>query len=349
MPETLPIPGNDLSQPGKTLSGLEKAAALLIILGQENSGPILTNLAPKEIEGLTIQIGLTHVVSNDIRLQVLREFRMLLLAKQYIIQGGLEYARSLLCMAMDEGEADKLMERVQRIIEGNPFEFMEQANPSNLLELLRHEHPQTTSLILAHLSPRQASAIIQGLPAETKLDVIRRIADMDQIDHHVLNLLHQSLKGKISALLSTSQDQVGGPESVAEILNLVDSTSEKQIMSGLVGEDPELAEQVQSLMFTFDDLEHIDPRGIQRILAQAEMGDTILALKAATDTLKQKFLDCVSKRNAEGIAEELEIMGRIPLKDVEEAQQKILQIARDLEEAGEIVIIRGGGDDSQYI
>jgi flagellar motor switch protein FliG len=329
-------------------TGLEKAAALLIILGQENSAAILPSLTESEIERLTLQISRMQTVPNEIRLQVLREFRMLLLAKQYILQGGLDYARSLLSMAMDENTAEKLLTRVQRILEGNPFEFMEQANPSNLLEVLRHEHPQTISLILAHLSPGQASAVTQGLPPDVRLDVVRRIAGMEQIDSQVLSLLNKSLQGKISTLLNISRDQIGGAEKVAEILNLVDSASEKQIMSALAAEDPQLAEQIQMLMFTFEDLEHIDPRGIQKILAQAEMGDIVLALKAVSDSLREKFLTCVSKRNAETIREELEVMGRVPLKDVEEAQQKILQIARELEEAGEIVIIRGGSD-AQYI
>ena len=331
------------------LLGLQKAAALLIILGQENSAAILPNLTEHEIERLTLEISRTKSIPNETRLQVLREFRMLLLAKQYIVQGGLDYAKSLLSMAINDADAvERLINRVQRILEGNPFEFMEQANPINLLEVLRHEHPQTISLILAHLSPPQASAVIQGLPTDIRLDVVRRIARMEQIDSQVLSLLNRSLQGKISTLLNTSQDQIGGTERVAEILNLVDSTSEKQIMSSLAAEDPRLAEQIQMLMFTFEDLEHIDPRGIQKILARAEMTDTVLALKAASDTLRDKFLGCVSKRNAETIREELEIMGRVPLKDVEEAQQKMLQIARELEESGEIVIIRGGGD-GQYI
>ena len=252
-------------------------------------------------------------------------------------------------MVMDDGDVGHLMNRVQRLIEGNPFEFMEHSNPSNLLDVLRHEHPQTVSLILAHLSARQASAVLQGLPAETKLDVVKRIAAMEQTDPQVLSLLTNSLKGKISSLLTTFQDQIGSPERVAGILNLVDTNPEKQVMSALSTEDPQLAEQVQMLMFTFEDLENLEPRGIQRILSQADLKDTVLALKAVTDSLKDKFLGCVSKRNSQAIAEELDTMGRVPLKDVEEAQHRLLQIARELEESGEIVIIRGGADEAEYI
>ena len=281
--------------------------------------------------------------------KVLREFHMMMLAKQYIGQGGLDYAKTILGDAMDSEEADELINRVQRLIEGNPFEFMEDADPENLLELLRHEHPQTISLVLAHLSPRMSSSILQGLPSEVKLDVVRRITSMDQIAPEVITMLLQSLRGRISSLLNTSQDRVGGPEKVAEILNLVDTTSEKQIMSGLAADDPELVEKIQSLMFTFEDLEHIDGRGIQRIMQQTETNDVVYAIRGATDSLKDKFLSCVSTRKAAEINEELEVMQRVPIRDVEGAQQRIVEIAKELEEAGEIVILRGGEEEAQYI
>ena len=349
MQNTLPAEQGTSSLSETNLSGPEKAASLFIILGQENASPLLAGLSAREVESLTFQIGRIRAVSSRDRLEILRECRMLLLTKEYILQGGLDYAKSLLSSTMTQADADKMIGRVQRLLEGNPFDFMEQANPANLLDVLRHEHPQIIALILAHLSAGQSSAVIQGLPPETKLDVVRRIAAMQHIDQAVIDMLNKSLKGKISSLLQTPQNQIGGPQKVAEILNLADSASEKQVMSGLSEGDPELAEQVQALMFTFDDLEYIETMGIQRILAQAKQTDIILALKAASDTLKEKFLSSVSSRNAESIAEELAIMGRVPLKDVEEAQQKLVGIAKDLEESGEIVIMRGGGDDSEYI
>ena len=341
--------GRDSALKETELSGTERAAMLLIILGQENSASILPKLTEPHIEALTLQIGRTPTVPTEIRLRILREFRDLLQAKQYITQGGLDYAKSILLKAMEEPDADRLISRVRRIIEGDPFEFMEQAHPSNLIEVLRQEHPQTIALILGHLGPDQASAVLQGFSPEMRLDIIKRIAAMEQIDSQVLNLLDKSLHEKLSSMLSPTGDRVGGAEKVAEILNLVDSTSEKQIMSGLATDNPELAEEVQMLMFTFEDLESLDPRGLQKILGQTQTADIVLALKAAPDSLKEKFLNCVSARNSEAIQDEIEVMGRVPLKDVEEAQKKILEIARNLEEAGEIVIIRGGGTDSQYI
>ena len=329
-------------------TGAEKAAIMLITLGQQNAAKILPNLNQPEIENITLNIGRFPVVSNKIRLKVLQEFRMMMLAKEYVSQGGLEYARVLLCMVMDDSRAGELIERIRRNIEGNPFEFMEQADPQNLLEILEQEHPQTIALILAHLSPHRASNVIQGLTPDARLDVVKRIAAMDQIDPEIVSLIHDSLRGKISSIL-TSQGQFGGPKQVADILNLVDASSERQIMSGLAADDPELAEEIQSKMFTFDDLEHMDDREMQKLLIKIDNADLILALRGATDSLKEKFLNCVSTRNREAIIEELETMGRTPLKDVEAAQTNIAEKAKALEDAGEIIIIRESGDEAQYI
>ncbi|MCH8294461.1 flagellar motor switch protein FliG [Candidatus Poribacteria bacterium] len=329
-------------------TGAEKAAIMLITLGQQNAAMILPNLNQPEIENITLNIGRFHVVSNKIRLKVLQEFRMMMLAKEYISQGGLDYARALLSMVMNKSKAGELIERIRRNIEGNPFAFMEDADPQNLLETLQQEHPQTIALILAHLSPHRASSVIQGLTPDTRLDVVKRIASMDQIDPEIVSLIHDSLRGKISSIL-TSQDRFGGTKQVADILNLVDGSSERQIIFGLAADDPELAEEIQSKMFTFDDLEHMDDREMQKLLVTIDNADLILALRGATDSLKEKFLNCVSSRNREAIIEELETMGRTLLKDVEGAQTNIAERAKNLEAAGEIIIIRGTGDEAQYI
>ncbi len=327
------------------LGGVEKAAILLMNLGVEGAASIYKALEPRQMERLTFAIGRMQNVDPLARLSVLRECYQLMLAKQYYLQGGLDYARNVLGMAIGEEDAGRVLDRVQRLLEGNPFDFMEHASPQQLIELLRGEHPQTISLILAHLSPEQSSTVLQGLPNEIQLDVIMRIAEMENIAPQVLDLIHSSLKGRITRLLNTNATRVGGTKQVAELINRVDSSSENFILSGLSEQNPTLADEIKSLMFVFDDLVLLENRDLQKILGTADDATIVLALRATSAELKEKFLRCVSTNRATRIQEELEFMNPAPVREVQAAQQQIVQIAKDFEAKGEIRIQHRGEEE----
>lgn len=333
----------------KELKGVEKAAILLVTLGAERAAQIYKHLKEDEIEKVSIQITQLKAVSPDVKLEVLREVYNDILAREYVEQGGLDFAKSALANAMGEERAKRILERVQRSLEGNPFEFLDKADPEQLIMLLENEHPQVISLILANLSPEQASAVLGGLPDQVRYEVIKRIASMESITPDVLELLRTSLQTRISTMMGGTA-KVGGPELVAEILNRVDSNVEKSVLEKLEKEDPELAEQVKNLMFVFDDFMLLDDRDLQKVIRSVKDNrDLVLALKGATEELKEKFFKNMSQRMALMLKEDMEVMGRVPLREVEAAQQRIIQVAKELDEAGEIVLQRRGAEEEVFI
>lgn len=331
------------------MKGVEKAAALLVTLGTEATAQIFKYLEEDEIERISLQISNLRKITPQMRASVLREAYNYILAREYVEQGGFEFAKDALTQAMGEEEARRILERVKRALEGNPFEFLDKADPEQLITLLANEHPQVVSLILANLSPEQASAVFQGLPEEMRYEVAKRVAFMENITSDVLELLRSSLKSKLSTMLSKTS-KMGGPEFMAEILNRVDPSVEKEVLRKLEEEDPELAEKIKSLMFVFDDLLLLEDRDMQKVIRSVkDMRDLALALKGATDELKEKFFRNMTQRMALMVKEEMEIMGRVPLREVEAAQQRIVQVAKELEEAGEIVISKRGGAEEVFI
>jgi len=333
----------------KELKGVEKAAILLVTLGAERAAQIYKHLNEDEIERVSIQITQLKAVSPEVKLEVLREVYNDILAREYVEQGGLDFAKSALANAMGEERAKRILERVQRSLEGNPFEFLDKADPEQLIMLLENEHPQVISLILANLSPEQASAVLGGLPDQVRYEVIKRIANMESITPDVLELLRTSLQTRISTMMGGTA-KVGGPELVAEILNRVDSNVERSVLEKLEEEDPELAEQVKNLMFVFDDFMLLDDRDLQKVIrAVKDNRDLALALKGATEELKEKFFKNMSQRMALMIKEDMEVMGRVPLREVEAAQQRIIQVAKELDEAGDIVLQRRGAEEEVFI
>jgi flagellar motor switch protein FliG len=331
------------------LKGVEKAAILMITLGAERAAQIYKHLNEDEIEKVSLQISQLRAVSPDVKLEVLREVYDDILAREYVEQGGFDFAKSALANALGEDEARRILERVRRSLEGNPFEFLDKADPEQLIVLLENEHPQVISLILANLSPEQASAVLQGLPDDVRYEVIKRIANMESITPDVLELLRTSLKTRISTMMSGTS-KVGGPELVAEILNRVESNVEKSVLGKLEEEDPELAEQVKNLMFVFDDFMLLDDRDLQKVIRSVKDNrDIALALKGATKELQEKFFKNMSQRAALMIKEDMEVMGRVPLREVEAAQQRVIQAAKELDEAGEIVLQRRGAKEEVFI
>jgi len=331
------------------MKGVDKAAALLVTLGTEVAAQIFRYLDEDEIEKISLRISSLKKITPEMRANAFREAYNYILAREYVEQGGFEFAKAVLTQALGEEEARRILERIKRALEGNPFEFLDKADPEQLITLLANEHPQVVSLILANLSPEQASAVFQGLPEEMRYEVAKRVAFMENITSDVLELLRSSLKSRLSTMLSKTS-KIGGPEFMAEILNRVDSSVEKEVLKKLEEENPELAEKIKSLMFVFDDLLMLDDRDMQKLIRNIkDTRDLVLALKGATDELKEKFFRNMTQRMALMIKEDMEIMGRVPLREVEAAQQRIIQVAKELEEAGEIVLVRRGGGEEVFI
>ncbi len=327
------------------LNGVQKAAVLLITLGPEKSSEIFKHLKEDEIEELTLEIANTRSVSPDIKDAVINEFYQVCLAQQYIAEGGIGYAKELLEKALGDEEAQHVITKLTASLQVRPFEFIRKTEPSQVLNFIQDEHPQTIAMILSYLAPGQASMILGALGPEKQADVARRIAMMDRTSPEVIKEVERVLERKLSSLINQDYTIAGGVDSVVAILNAVDRGTEKRIMETLEIEEPELAEEIRKKMFVFEDILLLDDRAIQRVLRDVENSDLGVALKGANEDVQNAIFKNLSSRLAAMIREDMEYMGPVRMKDVEEAQQKIVGVIRKLEDAGEIVISRGGGDD----
>ena len=329
----------------REMDGVEKAATLLITLGPEKSAKIFKHLKEEEIEQLTLEIANTSSVSPQTKEKVLSEFYEICLAQQYIAEGGIVYAKELLEKALGEEKAKDVIGKLTASLQVRPFEFIRKTDPSQLLNFIQDEHPQTIALILSYLPASQASMVVSSLPPEKQADVARRIAQMDRTSPDVIKQVEKVLERKLSSLVNQDYTIVGGVDAIVSILNSVDRGTEKHIMETLEVEEPELADEIRKKMFVFEDILSLDDRAIQRVLRDVDNSDLALALKGATEEVQNVILNNLSKRLAVMIKEDMEYMGPVRMKDVEEAQQKIVNIIRKLEDSAEIVIARGGGDE----
>ncbi|MDR3113976.1 MAG: flagellar motor switch protein FliG [Treponema sp.] len=329
----------------KDITGRQKAAIFLVSIGAEVSSEIFKYLREDEIETLTFEIARLETVESEQKDAILQEFQELMMANQFISTGGIDYARELLEKALGSQKAVDIINRLTSSLQVRPFDFIRRTDPAHLLNFIQQEHPQTIALIVAYLEPNKASVIIQNLPHEMQSDVARRIATMDRTSPEVLREVERVLEKKLSTLSSEDYTAAGGVESIVEILNLVDRTSEKQIIEALEGEDPELAEEIKKRMFVFEDIVMIDDKSIQKILREVDSQELAKALKSVDAEVQDKIFRNMSKRAAGMLKEDMDYMGPVRLKDVEEAQQKIVSIIRRLEESGEIVIARAGEDE----
>ena len=273
------------------------------------------------------------------------EFYEICLAQQYIAEGGIAYAKQLLDAALGEDRAKTVIGKLTASLQVRPFEFVRKADASQLLNFIQDEHPQTIALILAYLSPAQSAAVVSALPPEKQADVAKRIAVMDRTSPDVIKEVEAVLEKKLSSLVNQDYTIVGGVESIVNILNTVDRSTEKHIMETLEVEDPELADEIRRRMFVFEDILTLDNRAIQTVLREVDNNELAIALKNANEDVQKVIFDNLSSRLASMIKEDMEFMGPVRLKDVEDAQQKIVNIIRKLEDSGEIVISRGGGDE----
>ncbi len=329
----------------KELSGRQKAAIFLVTLGSEISAEIFNHLREDEIETLTFEIARLDNVEPEERDKVLMEFKELMMAQDFITSGGIDYARELLEKSLGSQRAVDIINRLTSSLQVRPFDFIRRTDPAHLLNFIQQEHPQTIALILAYLEPAKASIILGSLPHEIQSDVAKRIATMDRTSPEVLREVERVLEKKLSTLSSEDFTAAGGVENIVEILNLVDRSTEKLIIESLEEEDPELAEDIKKRMFVFEDIVLLDDRAIQKVLREVDTGELAKALRGVDAEVQDKIFKNMSKRAAALLKEEMEYMGPIRLKDVEETQQKIVSIIRKLEDSGEIVVARSGEDE----
>jgi flagellar motor switch protein FliG len=337
--------GGSKKKGAKEYTGRQKAAIFLVTIGSEISAEIFKFLREDEIETLTFEIARLETIDAEQKDTILQEFQELMMANQFISTGGIDYARELLEKSLGSQKAIDIINRLTSSLQVRPFDFIRRTDPAHLLNFIQQEHPQTIALILAYLEPNKASIILQNLPHEVQSDVARRIATMDRTSPEVLREVERVLEKKLSSLSSEDYTAAGGVESIVEILNLVDRASEKQIIEALEDEDPELAEEIKKRMFVFEDIVMLDDRAIQKVMREVDSQELAKALKSVDSEVQDKIFKNMSKRAASMLKEDMEYMGPVRLKDVEEAQQKIVSIIRHLEDTGEIVVARAGEDE----
>ncbi len=327
------------------LSGKQKSAILLISLGPEKSAKIFSQLHDDEVEELTLEIANMRKISSEDREKVLEEFYQVCLAQEFISEGGISYAKEVLEKAMGSQKALEIINKLTASLQVRPFDFVRKADASQLLNFIQNEHPQTLALILSYLSAGQAATILAALPQDKQADVAQRIATMDSTSPEVIKEVELVLERKLSSMVTQDYASTGGIQSIVDILLAVDRGTEKFIMETLEIQNAELADDIRKRMFVFEDIINLDSVSIQRFIREIENNELAVALKGSTEEVREVIFANMSKRMAEMLREDMEFMGPVRLRDVEEAQQKIVNVIRKLEEAGEIIISRGGGDE----
>jgi len=332
------------------LTGPQKAAVLMVALGTEVSSEVFKYLREDEIENLTLEIANLPKVSHEDKEQVLNEFHEIMIAQRFILQGGVEYAKDLLKRSLGEERARELIDKL--LSQKKPFEFMRKVDPVQLLNTIQGEHPQTIALILGYLPPERGSVILSELPPETQSDVVRRLATLERSSPEALQRVETILHTKLASFATGTkrgEARVGGIESVVDMLNQVERDVERTVLEGVSEQDPELAEEIRKRMFTFEDITRLDDRSAQRVLREVDIRELAMALKGASDTAKDMVFRNMPKRAAAMLKEEIEFLGPVRARDVEEAQQKVINVIRQLEDSGEIIVSRGGKGGEKII
>ncbi|MCX7632930.1 MAG: flagellar motor switch protein FliG [Turneriella sp.] len=335
-----------MSQQAKTeFTGKQKAAIFLVTIGPEVAGDIMKRLSETEVDTIAYEIARLDKIRPEDKEKVLQEFQELMMAQEFISRGGIEQARAILERALGTQKAIDILNRLTSTLQVRPFDFVRRQDPAQLLNFIQNEHPQTIALILSYLDPPKAAMILSSLDQKVQADVARRIAKMDRTSPEVLREVERVLERKLSTLSNEDYTMAGGIDVVVEVLNNVDRSTEKSIIEALEAEDPELAEEIKKKMFVFEDIVLLDDKAIQKVLRELDNQDLAKALKAVDTEVQEKIFRNMSKRAAALLREDMEFMGPIRLKDVEDAQQKIVNIIRKLEEDGEIVVARAGEDE----
>lgn len=329
----------------KELTSRQKAAILLISLGPDVSARVYKYLSEEEIEKITLDISSVKMVDTETKEAILEEFHQMAIAQDFIDQGGINYAKEVLEKALGPEQAKNILNRLTSSLQVRPFDFARKADASQILNFIQGEHPQTIALILSYLDPIKAGQVLSALPPEIQADIARRIALMESTSPDIIYEVERVLENKLSSAVTQDYTITGGIESVVEVLNGVDRSTERTILDALEVRDPELAEEIRKRMFVFEDIVTLDSRSIQRVIREADNNDLMHALKVCSEEVQEIVFKNMSGRMVENFKEEMQYMGPVRLKDVEEAQTRIVGIIRRLEEAGEIIVSRGGGDD----
>lgn len=327
------------------LSTRQKAAVLLVAIGPESSGEIFRHLSQEEVENLTVEIARLGKVTPEVREQIVEEFHELCVAQEFIAEGGIDAAREMLLTAFGSEKANLIVSRVLQALQVMPFDFLKKADASHVITFIQNEHPQTIALILAYVPPSQSAAILSGLPQVLRAEVAKRIATLDKTPPDVIRDVEAVLQRKLSSLVQTDFTHAGGVKSLVEVLNWVDRSTEKTILESLSESDPEIAEEVKKLMFVFEDIVMLDDRAIQQVLKEVDTKELSIALKGTNESTQVRIYKNMSERAVSMMKEEMEFMGPVRLKAVEEAQQRIVNIIRKLEESGEIIVARGATEE----
>jgi flagellar motor switch protein FliG len=330
----------------ENLTGKQKAAVLALVLGEDVTSELFKRLEDDEVQDISREISLMGAVPADITDKVVEEFYNLTLAKEYMTIGGIEYAKKVLIKSLGAEEARKIIDRLIKLLEKSAgFSSLEKINPQQLSKFIQNEHPQTIALILAHLSASQAAELISALPEDMRTEIVIRMANLEEISPEIVKKIASVLDQKLEALGSYSLEEYGGVKAVSELFNRMDRRASRNVLEQIESRDPELAASIRDLMFVFEDILLIDDQGIMEILKRVDKKSLALALKGSNDELKTKFFRNMSQRAAEMLKEEMEYLGPIRVKEVEKAQHEIVEIVRNLEEEGVIVIGGAGGDE----
>ena len=342
-------PGQKLPDRAIDLEGPVKAAVLLLSLDEQTASSMLRELPTEVVQRVTSIVAAIEDVPSSLAEEVVEEYYSLQLASRYVREGGLDYARRLLNESLDGERAELVMNQVENQVQRTPVSFLRRVESDTLLAFIQEEHPQTIALIASHLDQDRASEILVGLPSDKQIEVVRRVANMEQTNPDLVQEVEAGLEDRLANMLSSSSERVGGVKAVAEVLNLCDRNTERTIMEGMEVDSPDLVENIRRLMFVFEDVRFVNDRGIQTVLKEIDNDMLALALKTATEDLREKIFSNMSERAAEVVREDMEFMGPVRLSDVEAAQQKIVDIVRRLEDAGELIVSGRGGDSEVVV
>lgn len=326
------------------LTGVKKAAILLMALGPDISAKILKHFSESDIERISLEIANTSKIEISAINEVFEEFLLVNQAQKYVLDGGLEYARNLLERTLGPQKAKEIIKKLKDASQIKPFMFARNADPKQLTNLIANEHPQTIALILSYLDVQLSSQVLSALPDEQQADIAQRIATMERTSPEVLNEVEKVLKERLSSVVQHDFAAAGGIQTLVDILNNVDRGTEKVILEELEVDYPDLVDEIRKRLFIFEDVISLDNASIQRIIREVDQKDLAIALKGSSEEVRERIFRNVSKRAAEMLKEEIEFMGPVRLREVEEAQQRIVSIIRKLDETGEIIISRGGED-----
>lgn len=321
-----------------------KAAIMLTLLGDEPAASVISQLSDEEIEFLALEVARLDTVPADLRQQVIKEFHGMASAQEYIAEGGMDQARRMLEVALGSDRAEQMVKKISSAMQVVPFDFLKHADPTQVLSFIQDEHPQTIALILSYMPMNQAASILTKLTPDLRADVAERIAMMEQTPPEVVRRVEQTLEKKVSSLINTDMTKAGGPKMLVDLLNRVDRSTERIIIENLTETNPELADQIKNMMFVFEDIVTLDDRAIQAILKEVDVRELATALKGTPEEVQQKIFGNMSERAVNMLKEDMEFMGPVKVRVVEEAQQKFVAVIRRLEEAGELQIGRGEED-----